>query len=229
MGETGGMIILAMDAALDRVSASVVADAGMVATRSAAAGRGQAAALAPMAQAVLSAAGLSARGLSGIAVTVGPGSFTGLRAALALAHGIGLAAGVAVVGVTLAEAFAQALEGALAGRALWVAIDGRQGRVLLDRGAGMVATPLDALPPCGGSVAVAGDAAIAVFARLAARGEDALLTDARRPDPLAVGMVGLRRLRGDISPRAAQPLYVEAPAVTPSPGGLRPAPAAMLP
>ena len=219
------MIILALDASLDRVSAAVVADGTARATRAAAGGRGQAAALPPMVQAVLDEAGLAANRLDGIAVTVGPGSFTGLRAALALAHGIGLAAGVPVLGVTLAEAFAEALAGRLAGRALWVAIDGRRGRVLLDRGAGMAAIPLAALPPGGGPVAIAGDAAVAVFARLAARGEDAMLTDARRPAPLAVAMVGQRRLRGDIPPRAAQPLYVEAPAVTHPWRDLRPAPA----
>ena len=52
---------------------------------------------------------MSAADLDLVAVTVGPGSFTGIRAALALAHGLALAAGVPVIGVTVGEALADAL------------------------------------------------------------------------------------------------------------------------
>ena len=78
-------------------------------------------------------------------MTVGPGSFTGIRAGLALAHGIALAAGVPVVGVTVGEALADSLP-YLGERQLWVAIDSRRGRVFLERDDTVVATPLDALP-----------------------------------------------------------------------------------
>ena len=68
---------------------------------------------------VLAEAGWSPASLDLIAVTVGPGSFTGIRAGLALAHGIGLAAAVPVIGVTTGEALAHAVSPVLAGRALW--------------------------------------------------------------------------------------------------------------
>ena len=215
--------ILALDAAGTRCSVAIVADGRLVASRSEPGGRGQSAALAPMLEAVLAEAGCSADRLDGIAVTVGPGSFTGLRAALSLAHGLAAAAGLRVAGVSLPEALAEALPG-LRGRALWVAIDSRRGRVFLARCGQILAVALGALPAAGGPVAVAGDAAIAVAARLAARGDDVWLTDARLPEIAAVAAVGARRLAGRIPWLEAQPMYIDPPEAKLPAGGLRPAP-----
>jgi tRNA threonylcarbamoyl adenosine modification protein YeaZ len=179
--------------------------------------------LPPMARDVLQEAGIGAQDLSLIGVTVGPGSFTGLRAALALAQGLALGAGCPLVGVTVAEALADGLR-LSAGRKLWTAIDSRRGRVFLDRNGTAGTVALDALPDPGGPVAVAGDAAIAVAARLAARGADVLLTDARLPLPRHVAVVAMRRHAGEIAPLPARPLYIDAPEARPS-AGLRPAPA----
>ena len=88
------------------------------------------------------------------------------------------------------------------------------------------ACALDALPPAAGPVAVAGDAAVAVAARLAARDTDVMLTDARLPTARHVAMVGARRLAGELPPLAAQPLYVDPPEARLPQGGLRPAPVA---
>lgn len=101
-----------------------------------------------MAQAALVQAGVAPRQLAMVAVTVGPGSFTGIRAAVSLAHGIALAAKLPLVGVTVGEA----LRIADTGRQQWVAVDTRRGRVFLDRGCGVVAVALDALPDPGGPV-----------------------------------------------------------------------------
>ena len=95
-----------------------------------------------------------------------------------------------------------------------VAIDSKRGRVFLDR-AGVVATvALDALPDPDAPVAVAGDAAIAVASRLAAKGFNVKLLAARLPE--AAGIAAAERLD-------ALPLYVDPPAARPGPAG-RPAP-----
>ena len=204
--------VLTLDAALDGCSAAVVRDGAVLSERRQAGGRGSSAALPAMVRDVLIEAGIEASGLTGIAVTVGPGSFTGVRAALALAHGIGLGAAVPVRGVSIGDAVRAACT---ATRPVWVAIDSKRDRVFLDDGGGIVALALDALPAPAGPVAVAGDAAAAVAARLAARGFDVQVLDVRGAAP-----PGIAAAPG----RAALPLYVDPPEARAS-TGLRPAPA----
>jgi tRNA threonylcarbamoyladenosine biosynthesis protein TsaB len=218
------MRILAIDGALARCSAAVVVDGEVLAGRHQDAARGHAALLPALAQAVLADAGVAALTLDLIAVTVGPGSFTGVRAGLALAHGIALAAGVPLVGVSVGEALAEAMPH-LGRRALWCAIDSRRGRIFLERDGVVTTMALDDLPRPDGPVAIAGDAAIAVAARLAAREADVMLTDARLPVARHVALVGERRLAGDLPPRAPQPIYVDPPEARLPAAGLRPAPA----
>jgi tRNA threonylcarbamoyladenosine biosynthesis protein TsaB len=215
--------ILALDAALARCAAAVVIDQQLISVRQENAVIGHAALLPVMTEAVLDEARLSADDLDLVAVTVGPGSFTGIRAALALAHGIALAVGVPVVGVTVGEALADALP-YLARRNLWSVIDSRRGRVFLERSGDVVAVPLDALPMPEGGVALAGDAAPAVAARLAARDIDVMLTDARLPMVRHVAVVAEQRFAGQRAARAAQPLYVDPPEARLPAGGLRPPP-----
>ena len=218
------MFVLALDASLSRCSVALRGDGKLLARRSRDGDRGHAAALPAMAAAALAEAGLRAADLDAVAAVVGPGGFTGLRAALALAHGIALGAGLPVVGVTTGEALVAAVSPEhRAGRAVWAAVDGRRGRVALERfarNAGCAAAappevfPLDELPPADGArVAVAGDAAEAVAERLAARGVDALLSPVRLPDAADAAAVAALRLAGRLPPLAARPLYAEPPAV----------------
>lgn len=217
------MRILALDSALARCSAGLVVDGELIASRQQDVARGQAALLPTMLAEVLAEAGIAARELDFVAVTVGPGSFTGVRAGLALAHGIALPADLPVVGVTVGEALADALPH-LGGRVFWSAIDSRRGRVFIEHDGVVAAYALDALPLPAGRVAVGGDAAIAVAAWLAARGADVMLTDARLPLARHVAMAGLARRTGVLPPRPAQPLYVDAPEAKLPAGGLRPPP-----
>jgi len=211
------MLILALDAALARCSAVLWRDGEVLAERMAPAGRGHAALLPPMVAQVLSGTP------DAMAVSIGPGSFTGLRAAIALAQGLAAGAGVPVLGVTVAEAL-RAQAGMLGDRALWVAIDSRRGRIFLDRDGSVVPVALEALPAAVGPLVVAGDAAIAVAARLAARGSDVRLSDARLPRARDVAAVAARQLAGQAPRRDAQPLYIDRPEAKLPAGGLRPAP-----
>ncbi len=155
-----------------------------------------------------------------IAVVVGPGSFTGLRAGISVAAGVGLGFGVKVVGVSVTEALAAGI-GDLDERVLWVATEARRGRVFIDAGAGAVGFGLDALPIPSGPVAVAGNAANGVAGALAAKGVDVRLMSARVAMAEQVAAVGVARARGALPPLAALPLYVDAPEAKLPAGGLR--------
>ncbi|MBL6078961.1 tRNA (adenosine(37)-N6)-threonylcarbamoyltransferase complex dimerization subunit type 1 TsaB [Belnapia sp. T18] len=212
-------LILALDAALAGCSAALVDGDRVLAARAAQGDRGHAALLPPMAEAVLREAGLAATALDAVAAVVGPGGFTGLRAALALAEGLALGIGRPAIGVTTGEALAAALP--FGPRAVWSAIDNRRGRVMLERfppgslqaeGPPEVVAETD-LPRPAFPVALAGDAAPAIAARLAAQGLDALLSASRLPSAIAAARVAALRLAGALPPLAARPLYVEPPAV----------------
>jgi tRNA threonylcarbamoyl adenosine modification protein YeaZ len=218
------VLILALDAALAGCSAAVLADGAVRARQALATERGHAALLPAMTEAVLAEAGLRAPQLDAVAAVVGPGGFTGLRAALALAEGLALGAGVPLIGVTTGEALAMAVPAPIrAERAVWAAIDNRRGDLVLERFAPGSAVPEGepvvvaeaALPPERRAVAVAGDAAPQVAARLAARGVDALLSGSRLPDAAAAALVAALRLEGRIPPRPARPLYASPPSVRP--------------
>jgi tRNA threonylcarbamoyladenosine biosynthesis protein TsaB len=223
------MRILALDAALGGSSACVWAEGAVAAQAIAPGERGHAGLLPPLVQRVLEQAGIPASRLDGVAVSVGPGSFTGLRAALAVGHGVALAAGCPIVGVTVAEALREAVlrlsPASLAGRALWVAIDSRRSRVFLDRDGSLAAWDLDSLPCPAGPVALAGDAAPALAARLAAQGADVVLTGALGLLAQDVAAAAAKRLAGLLPPLADQPLYVDPPEAKLPASGLRPAPA----
>jgi tRNA threonylcarbamoyl adenosine modification protein YeaZ len=225
------MRILVLDSALARCTAALVVDDAVVASRSEAQRQGQETVLPVMAQDVLA----QASGTAGdtrpcidlVAVTIGPGSFTGIRAGLALAHGIGLGLGVPVIGITVGEAIADAFPH-LGDRVLWTVTESRRGHIFLERNGETISLAHEALPSPPGKVAVAGGAALQVAARLAASGANVMLTDARFALPRHIALVAARRHAGTLPPRAAQPLYVDPPEARLPQGGLRPPPEAQV-
>ncbi|QPC43426.1 tRNA (adenosine(37)-N6)-threonylcarbamoyltransferase complex dimerization subunit type 1 TsaB [Kaustia mangrovi] len=134
------MKILALDTALDACSAAVVetegGEARILAERCEPMVRGHAEALMPMVQAVMEEAGLAFAALDRIGVTVGPGTFTGVRIGLAAARGLALAADRPAVGVTSLEAIAANAACGDAnpqGRPILAAIDARRGELYVQR------------------------------------------------------------------------------------------------
>lgn len=100
------MIVLAIDTALDACSVAIVRDDVVLANLSERMQRGQAERLAPMAREEADAAGISFSELDRIAVTTGPGSFTGVRVALSFARALALALSKPCIGVSTLEALA---------------------------------------------------------------------------------------------------------------------------
>jgi tRNA threonylcarbamoyladenosine biosynthesis protein TsaB len=125
------MLILAIDTALDACSAGVLdTDAGkLIALESQPMKRGHAEALMPLIARVIKQAGIAFASFDRIAVTTGPGSFTGLRVGLSAARGIALAADKPVVGLTTLAAYAAPVVSENAEQPVISAIDARHDHV----------------------------------------------------------------------------------------------------
>lgn len=125
------MLILAIDTALDACAAGVLDTVAgkMLAQESQPMKRGHAEALMPLIARVIKEAGLGFEALDRIAVTTGPGSFTGLRVGLSAARGLALAANKPVVGLTTLTAYAAPIVSQNAEQPVISAIDARHDQV----------------------------------------------------------------------------------------------------
>jgi len=100
------MIVLALDTCLGACSAAIVDGERRIASVSEPMTRGHQERLAPMVRDLAAGAGVAFKDFDRIAVTVGPGSFTGLRVGLAFAKGLALALDRPCVGIGTLEALA---------------------------------------------------------------------------------------------------------------------------
>lgn len=207
------LTILAIECSTSACSVALRGPSGPIAARSVA-GR-QAEAMVPLIGSVMEEAGLDWPDISLIGVTVGPGSFTGLRIGLAAARGIALARDLPIAGVTTADLLAFSVPPELhRGRGLLIAIDSKRDDLFVRYEGGDIQAmlPEDALAAHPGPLLVAGDAAEA-FRGL--RSDIEILS--LLPDAARLAELALRRYReGTALP--AQPLYVRPPDVS------RPAP-----
>ena len=120
------MLVLGLDTCLATCSVAVLEDGAVRAFASQSMARGHQERLAPMAREVMATAGLGFDALDRIGVTVGPGSFTGLRVGVAFAKGLSLALDKPAVGIGTLEALACEAEGLV-----FAAIDARRGQFYL--------------------------------------------------------------------------------------------------
>jgi tRNA threonylcarbamoyladenosine biosynthesis protein TsaB len=207
------MKVLALDTCLDACSVAVCEDGSTLATCSEAMSRGHQERLAPMAAAVMAVAGQAFDALDLIAVTVGPGSFTGLRVGLAFAKGLALALGIPCVGIGALEALAMSETGS---GFVAAAVDAKRGQIWLQVFIdGRAAMAPDALAPDSASARLAelwpGGGALLVGSAapmLAGVIAQARLSTRLAPDPAAVARAALR-LRPPYPP--PRPLYLRAP------------------
>jgi tRNA threonylcarbamoyl adenosine modification protein YeaZ len=127
------MRVLAIDTALEACSAAVLdtEHARIAAHESLPMVRGHAEALIPLIARVMERARLTFSEIDRIAVTTGPGSFTGLRVGISAARGIALATGKPAVGMSTLATFAAPLIAADDTQPVVVAIDARHDHVYL--------------------------------------------------------------------------------------------------
>jgi tRNA threonylcarbamoyl adenosine modification protein YeaZ len=122
---------LAIDTALPAISACVLDDGAdsPQAIETIAMERGHAEALLPLIDRVMARVAGGFASLGRVAVTVGPGSFTGLRVGIAAARAIGIACKIPVTGVSTLAALAAPLILEQKPGLVAAAIDARQGNV----------------------------------------------------------------------------------------------------
>jgi tRNA threonylcarbamoyladenosine biosynthesis protein TsaB len=213
--------ILGLDTALGACSVAVVdcsSDGDVVRARAfELRARGHAEALAPMIAAVMAEAGIAFADLDRLAVTVGPGSFTGLRVGIATARGLALAAGLPTVGMTTLEAIAANVPPEELDRCdgrVAVVLDARRnelyfeifGSGIADLGGPRLVTVEEAmvLVPASGAVAVGSGAAL-----LAARVPGLAVSKASgQPDAAVFAALAAARPVDSAPP---EPLYLRAP------------------
>jgi len=219
------MKILAVDTALGGCSVALLGGEDILAHIFEAMDRGHAERLAPMVDEAMKQAGVEFSSLDRLAVTTGPGTFTGQRVGLAFMRGLRLALKKPLTGITTLEAIASAAQAETGQRKAAVIHDARreEAYLLLRDGDAVMQEPMvlpfvdaigriRAFGPC----AVAGTGAGSAIEAL---GADFTLSAMRQPDALWVARLAQQRPVTDDAPG---PLYLRAPDAK-LPGGKIPA------
>lgn len=222
------MRLLAIDTALGLCSACVfdTETNTALASESIEMSRGHAEALMPLIERVVSQIDGEFTSLDRVAVSVGPGSFTGLRVALAAGRAIGVAAEIPVVGVNTLSAFAAPYLGVDSGDHIASVIDARHSHVyvqMIRKDGKLVLAPQ--ITPIGDVVAAIGSLKVRMVGSAAS-----LLAEAMRgkgfeadaePDIAGPDIDWIARLGAIANPDHAPPapLYLRPPDATPQTNG----------
>jgi tRNA threonylcarbamoyladenosine biosynthesis protein TsaB len=214
------MRVLAIDTALDACSAAVLDTkrGAMLASETLPMIRGHAEALVPLIARIMAKAAIPFEKLDRIAVTTGPGSFTGLRVGISAARGIALASGKPAVGLSTLAAYAAPRMAEDDGIAVAAAVDARHGHVYLQVFGGTrpigpcIASLEDAARAAGEQARLVGSAAGLVAA---AWPQDRQPPSAVEPRP-APDIRWVARLGAVAAERnSPRPLYLRAPDAQP--------------
>jgi tRNA threonylcarbamoyladenosine biosynthesis protein TsaB len=216
--------LLAVDTTTPRGSVAVVGEDGVLAGARVLSAAGHSRWLLPAAQALLLGLGVQPADLDGYAVTVGPGSFTGLRVGLSTVEGLAIAAGRPCVGRSALEVLGASASGvggptlavmdAFRGEVFW-ALFGPGGEALSSPRVGPLEEALDGLPP---KTAFVGDAVDARRGAILASVPDAVFPEV---DLYLAGALGRGALadvaegRG-VAPSALRPLYLRGADIRPT-------------
>jgi tRNA threonylcarbamoyladenosine biosynthesis protein TsaB len=222
------MKLLAVDTALGGCSVALLDGKKTLVHIFEAMDRGHAERLAPMVDDAMKQAGADFRILDRLAVTTGPGTFTGQRVGLAFMRGLRLALKKPLTGITTLEAIAAAAQDETGKVKAAVIHDARreEAYLLLRDGAAVTQEPM-ILPFQGaierirafGSCAIAGTGGTVAAETL---GVDFTLSAVRQPDALWVARLAQKQPTTDEAPG---PLYLRAPDAK-LPGGKTLAPSA---
>jgi tRNA threonylcarbamoyladenosine biosynthesis protein TsaB len=216
--------VLAIDTALGACSVCVYdgADGRPLSVEAEEMSTGHAEALMPMIARVMERVDGGFASLSRVAVSIGPGSFTGLRIGISAARGIGLAAGIPVVGVSTLSAYAAPLINAAEAGVIAAAVDARHGAVFFQcfttSGRTIVLPRVLALKEAAraigaGPVKIAGSGAEALAIECMTLGLKTSIADLRpAPDISAIARLGLIADPKTAPPR---PLYLRPPSAQP--------------
>ncbi len=219
-------VVLGIDTATSGCAAALVRDGETLAVRRERMARGQSEALAPMIDDVVREAGISFTDIDAVAVTRGPGAFTGLRIGLAAARALALALGKPCLGIGTFAALHEAVknDGAYAAaEACVIAVDSKRDELFVaiyDADGRPQGDPLalrpDDLPDRLGkvtNVVVAGDAAARVVPVLKPHLHVMHAGGIELPDPGVIASLGAAALATPES-APATPFYLRPPDVT---------------
>ena len=201
------MLLLAIDTSSSLVSVALLMGKRNVRFREQEMERGQGEALIPMIQELFESAHLTMKDLAGVAVAVGPGSFTGVRIGIATARAIAMALDIPVYGVTNFEAYSYSLL-----KPVTVVLDSKRDDYFIQK--------FDATGVAVGTPKVATDkqlkkalpfVAVGSGANKLAREIGCKIINKISPTAVSVGRVALTRLD---HPMPASPLYLREADVT---------------